>query len=359
MKKNISLIIGLISLLINPIYSQSTFKEKIKNFDDICFCNLGLSHPMEIINLDNNLELLFALKSGRTKSELEYNGIKYTNSQLHLLEYSGLIEKRDSIYQTLIPILYEDETIKLRKKTKEIAKEIMPLINRNSELLLKTLKTQNLQKNSYSIYLSFVLDGLVWEILEQNNFIDATIITKTEPFWDGTFWMLEPKREFSCGTNSLSSGNYSIHENWSESALISVNNYSLFKELLNDYKEKGRVTKPEVLKEFTKNELFDKEGILQIPLIKADSTDVIYSQSMNIANKICNYLQNDIDFSVILADCQGLSKGDKITILYHEIMWDILDTMESIGQINKPIIFAEPEEAKPEDLRELIFIVKE
>jgi hypothetical protein len=133
----------------------------------------------------------------------------------------------------------------------------------------------------------------------------------------------------------------------------------MLSELLNDYKVNGKVTKFGIFKEFAKNDLFNKDGELQIPVIKADSTDIIYLQSMSIAQKVVGYLSTNIDYSTILSDCQGLSKGQKIIILYHEMMWDILDIMEENGQIKKPIAFGNPQEAKDENLKDLIFIIKD
>jgi len=344
---------------VESVHSQSTFQEKIKGYDDICFCNVVLAHPMEILGLDNNMEILFALKTGQTLHGLDNIGIKYTRSQLKLMVLSGLVEKTDSIYQTRIPILSKNETIQLRDETSKIAKEIVPLLKEDNDRLFKTLNSQGLQKNSYSLFFAFVLDGLVWDILEQDNDIEATYIAEDKPFWNGTFWMIEPKREFSCGTNSLSSGDFSISVNWSDNSKISVLSYKMLREFLDDYKLNGRVTKPEIFKAFEKNDLFSKTGVLQIPVIKADSSNVIYMQSKSIALKVVDYLENRIDYSLILPDYSGLTKGQKITILYHEIMWDILDLMEEKGQIKKPIAFSDPEAATSEDLKDLIFIVKE
>jgi hypothetical protein len=60
---------------------------------------------MTILNLDNNMEILFALKEGKTLYALDKLNVKYTQSQLKLMELSRLIEKKDSIYKTRIPIL--------------------------------------------------------------------------------------------------------------------------------------------------------------------------------------------------------------------------------------------------------------
>ncbi|MFC2104661.1 hypothetical protein ACFLS4_04835 [Bacteroidota bacterium] len=348
----------LIVFIGNSIFSQTAFKETIKEYDDVCFCSVGLEHPRSILNLDNNLEILFSLKEGKTLNELDKMGVKYSNSQILLLKSSGLIKKVDSIYQPVIPILSKEETTLLREKTKEIAKEIIPHIENDYKLFCKVLNEKKLHGSNYSIFFAFALDGLVWNILRQNNCMQKLNITQENPFWDGTFWMIAPKRNFSCGTNSLSSGNYIIVENWSDITTVYVSNYKLFKEILNDYKENGIVTKPEIFNEFRKNKFFNDKGELQIPIIKADSTDMIFVQSEIIAKKVADYLINNIDYSSFLSDHSNLSKEQKIIILYHEIMWDILDIMEETRQIKKPIAFGNPKESKAKDLKDLIFIIE-
>jgi hypothetical protein len=352
------LIIGIFWLTSSSLNSQ-TISENARNYEDFCFCEVGLSHPKVILDLDNNLDILIALKTTNTLHGLDDLKIDYTLSQINLLELSGLIEKKDSVYKTIIPILSKDETSKLRSETKRMAENIIPLFKSDFENFSETLNLHGLQDNSYSLFFALILDGLVWDILEQKNEIDSFDITNEKPFWAGTFWMVEPRRDFSCGTNSLSSGDFTINVNWSDKAIIDVSSYKMLRELLNDYRMNGRITKPEVVREFAKNDLFTKDGTLHIPVIRADSSDIIYVQSMTIAKKVAGYLSNRIDYSTILTGCPDLTNGQKITILYHEIMWDILDRMEEDKQLNKPVAFGNPQKAKDEDLRDLIFILED
>lgn len=347
-----SLIVGIIWLTQLPAYSQTA-----ENYDDFCFCSVGISHPKKILDLDNNVEILLALKTPHTLNYLSDLKIKYTFSQISLLELSGLIERKDSVYKTIIPILSKDDTYRLRSETKRMAEDLITLFKDDLGNFSQTLNSHGLQNNSYSLFFALILDGLVWDILEQKNEIKETDITKENPFWAGTFWMIEPKRDFSCGTNSLSSGDFSINVNWSDKSIIDVSSYKILRELLNDYRANGRITKPEVIKEFEKNDLFNKKGELQIPVIRADSSDVIYVQSVGIAQKVVSYLLQKIDYPAILSDYNTLNKSQKITILYHEIMWDILDILEEDNALRKPIAFGRPQEAKNENLRDLIFIL--
>lgn len=355
--KNIAatLLLGLLGM---ATYSQPNFKESVKNYDDVCFCSVGLAHPANILGMDNNMEILFALKTPKTLHELTVLGIDYTKSQISLLKLSGLIEKKDSLYHATVPILSEEETIGLRSETKRIARAIIPQFIDDYGQLINFLDAKQLQQNSYSLFFAFVLDGLVWDILEQNKDIEETAITTEKPFWDGVYWMVTPKRRFSCGTNSISSGNLSISVNWSDVSPISVSSYKMLGALLDDYSENGRVTKPAVFKTFEQNGLFGSDGKLLIPVIKADSTDAIYCQSKIIAAKVVKYLISNVDYSAILSNYSWLTKGQKITILYHEIMWDMLDAMEEKGVLEKPVAFSNPSAATPTNLRDLIFIVQ-
>lgn len=357
--KKLIFLLAFTGLIAQSIYSQSDFKDRINNVEDVCFCDVGLSHPLSLLYMDNNMEILFALKSGATLKDLDKLGIKYTVSQINLLKFSGLVTKKDSVYQSSVPILTENETIQLRNTTRSMAEDIIPLFKDDFASFIASLNSKGLQRNSYSLFFSFILDGLVWDILKLDKEIEPFVISTENPFWDGAFWFMEPKRAFSCGTNTMSSGVYSLCVNWSHNEKISVSSYKILRELLNDYSTNGKIIKAEVFKQFAKNDLFNKDGYLNIPVITAENSDLIYFHSKNVAKKIVGYLRNNIDYSTILPDWKNLTRSQKIIILYHEIMWDILDNMEQTGQISKPIIFANPEQAKEEDLRDLIFVYKE
>ncbi len=357
MKKII--IILFLNSFVSTLFSQTIAKEPIKKIDDICFCEIGISHPNRIIYLDNNLDILINLKKGKTLNELSKSNIKYTLSQIKLLWLSELIERKDSIFYTRMPILSTEETFKIRQETEKIAKEISLLIQEDLKLFLESLKLRKVEKNSYSLFFGFVLDGLVWDVLKENNIIEKTKITIDKPFWNGLYWIVDPKRNFSCGTNSLTLKNFSINENWSDNAIISVPSYNMLEQLLDDYIVNGKITKKEVFETFAKNKLFNKNGEIEIPIISKKETDIIYVQSMNITKKIVEYLATTIDYSKFLKSYNHLNKSSKIIILYHEIMWDILDVLEKQKLIVRPVAFKNPNNSKESDLKDLLFIIKE
>ena len=360
MKKNyrkITLFALLIGVVCNT-YSQTLIKPNIKEYDDTCFCGIGISHPYSIIKLDNNFEILLALQKGKTLTELDNLNVSYKQSQIFLLKASELVKKKDSVFYSLIPILTKDQTKNLRLKSKEIAQEIVPLFKKDYKLFDLSLKARKMERSSFTLFFAYILDDLVWRILEGNEAIEDTKTNTENPFWNGVMWFLNYKRDFTCGTNSMSINNTTISVNWSDNSKLSVSNYNILYEMLQDYIENGLITKKNVKSEFLKNNLFDDKGELQIPIIKNDSSNIFYKQSQTIAKIIANYLETKIDYNNFQSEYLIKKKSDAIIILYHEIMWDILNILESENLLKKPVAFENPNKAKQSDLKDLIFIIE-
>jgi len=357
MKKHVTFLMCMSTILFS-LNAQTVNNNMFENYDKICYCSVGLAHPQKILDMDNNLEIVFRMGQGKSLRELKLMGTIFNKSQIELLLASGLIEKKDSLYLSGIPFLNLDETIKIRSLTRQIAKEIIPEFKNDYDILSKTLISQGLKNNTYSILFTLILDNMVWDYLELDNQINKQAITREKPFWDGVMWLIEPKRSFFCGTNSLTSDNISINVNWSENSGVKVKSYRMLEKLLIDYKELGKIVNPEVIKSFKENGLVNENGELLFPVIKADSTDVIYKISEKIAKKVEKSVVSKIDLANNLNGFSNLDKSQKIIILYHEIMWDILDIMEEKGLLMKPIAFSDPSKTKPSDLKDLIFIVK-
>lgn len=352
--KRIILII-ILNVFIFSLLAQNYDKD---DFRKICFCTYGVAHPYSILNLDNNWDLLFALENGKSLKELDSLSIDYTQSQIKMLELWNLIEKTDRKYYTTIPVIYSNETKRIREQTKAYAQEIVTLIKDDYKDLTAVLNKKKLSKNSFSIFFAFVLDDLVWQHLREDSLITRNKITKENPFWDGTMWLIQPEREFSCGTNSIGYENYYLSLNWNGNLNIEFPDYKILKLMLKDYKELGKINNPDVIKALKQYQFFDEKGELLLPVIEGDSTNKIYMQSEKISKKVANYLKEKIDFGIVTYYYPTITKQQAMLIIYHEIMWDILDIIEKNGQLNKPKAFRDLQNAKDEDLKDLIFILE-
>lgn len=334
------------------MYSQ----KEMKDYESSCYCSFSGTHPFQIIDEGNNWELLVALKEGKTIDELNKIGIKYTQKQIEVLQAMNLIENKDKKYKTLITILNAEETDEIRAETKEIAKKIVSIIQSDYTFFSKTLKEQKFENSIYSVFFSYVLDNIVWRKFESNKVLPEIEISAEKPIWDGTIWFNYPKRIFECGTNSISYKNLTAATNWSDTSKLSYTEIVDYNTVLTDLDINSKITDSKVKDTLVKYGICDTNGKLKVPFIKKDTTNNFNICCNQIADKIFNYLDKNVDFSTIEKKYNIQSKGDAIIIIYHDIMWDILDLLEEIGQIKKPNAFSYPENSKPADLKDLFFI---
>jgi hypothetical protein len=354
-KRNILLIFIYQIVFIGYIYSQ----ERINDYDESCYCSIGISHPSSILDLDNNREILFSLKNGKTLNELDSLHISFNKSQIVLLETSSLIERRGLKYYSLVPILGKQKTTKLRTQTQQYAKELIPMFEKEYMKFSQLLKIQGFERNTFTIFFSYILDEIVWQKFEERIITKETEISKIHPYWDGVLWLIYPKRSFNCGTNSFHTDKSQLCVNWSDNAKIDFSSYNLLGEMLDEYNNQGIISNENIIKEFKENGIFDDNFKLRIPIIHSNNTDKIYLHSQKIANIIVEYIDKKIDYSKIQADYALKDKNQAIVILYHEIMWDILDEMVNENILNMPIVFEKAKKAKKGDLRDLIFIIEQ
>lgn len=203
-------------LLISPILllSQSVDYNDMDNWDDICFCSMNNSfHPQTIVSADNNWRLLLAMKNGLTLKELDSLRIPYSQSQLLLLRSQRLLERTQKVYKTIIPVLDKEQTVALRDQSLTVAHGIYPEIEKECGDLVAYLSKQGRSGNAFSILFSFVLDGLIWNELEQLGFVEER---NANGIWSGSYWFMTPKRSFGCGTNSIEESNCRLNINWSQ-----------------------------------------------------------------------------------------------------------------------------------------------
>ena len=353
--KNKLLVIVIFAFISNNIFSQT----KMKDYNDNCYCSSSGTHPFQIINEGNNWDILVALKDGKTLDELKKTGINFTQKQIEVLQALNFIDKHGEKYKTLITIINAKEANEIRATTKEIARKIVPIIQSDFSFFSKSLKVQGYENNIYSVFFSYIMDNFVWDRFDAKKIIPNQDLSVEKPIWNGVIWFIYPKRKFSCGTNSSSEENITVAVNWSDTSKLSLTQIVDNEAMLKDFKKNKKITDTVNIRKLKKYDICDINGNLKVPFLKKDSTNNFYICCNKIADKIFNYLVTEVDFSSIEKKYNIQSKGDAIVILYHDIMWDILDIMEENGQIKKPIAFSHPDMAKPSDFKDLFLIYEE
>lgn len=350
-------------IFLSPIIPAQTIPvENFKNVESICFCNTTKFTPNSILEMDNNWEIVQALIQPKTTSQLDTMGIKYSSSQLELLEDWSIISKSGDNYQTALLIFDSTRTSELRKYSVLLSKNLVPEISDDIKRVKNVLKKMNREKNIFSILFSYILDGMVWDYLEADSISPNSEITSKRPFWAGEFWILYPKRSFSCGTNSISDKGYSIKVNWSENAIPRmkpfVTRWDILENILNDLIRAGRVENKDAIDVFGPYNFFNEKGEFSVPVIYETDNNELYLLSKSISDKVNKFLISEPDLKYLEDSFGFKSNAQALIILYHEMLWDILSLLESEKLINRPLIFRDPQKASMNDVSDLIIITR-
>jgi hypothetical protein len=342
--------------------AQNNAPLHIDSFDENCYCEAAKSTPPYIVQMDNNWELITALRQGRSLAQLDSSGIRYTKSQIALLQDWGLVRKDDETYTTSFPILTDGQTAQLRSDSRKLAERLVVLVKSDVVQLRDILEQSHRGRNTYTVLFSYILDNLVWKEFENDSLLPHRSLSVEQPFWTGVFWMVTPKRAFACGTNSLSDKGYSFKVNWTEKAIPKmipfVSRWDVMEKLLNNLVDQQKVTDKEVKQVFGAYKFFDPDGHFTVPIISQNESDPVYAVATRISRTISQNTGTNIDFPRYLRDFH-FNREQAIVILYHEVMWDMLDLLETQHVIEKPVAFRSPDQAKPEDIADLIIIVRE
>lgn len=127
---------------------------------------------------------------------------------------------------------------------------------------------------------------------------------------------------------------------------------------LTDFAENGRITDANIISEFSKFNLFDEKGHIIIPVIEESEEDSIYNLSKQTAKSVADFLEKYVDTEALQRDFGFVGTSQSMIILYHEMLWDTLSSLESRGIITKPSVFVSSNRADNGSISDLIFILK-
>lgn len=367
MKYNLKMTIkflALIFFLTQNLFGQLSDKKSVNDLSDyelIQFISFNEGSPENIIKLDNNSEILFNCINGCTKENLNNKGIIFNESQLRLLKDWRLLKKEDNTYRTNFPILDISQTKILRENTKVIANKFGNILQNEIIKLKNVLKERNREQNIYSILFSYVIDG-IWDEFEKKEMINEREVTTEHPFWDGEIWALFPKRDFHCGTNKISDKGIQLLVNWSSGTIKNmipfVSDWKNLLKMFDNYVDFARVVDPKAKKVFEPFNLFNDEGIFTIPVIVENNNNKLFRICDEISDKIVSNVNNFMDLNALRERFHFKSNKQTLVIVYHEMMWDLLNYFENKNLITKPVAFSDPDNTKSEDISNLIFIVR-
>lgn len=319
----------------------------LKSFDLSAFCSYNNFHPSEYLT-DNNWDILCAFVQSGSASKLDSLGIPYNKSQLRLLEVGDLLMCNNKNYTTKMPIFGKSETQQIRRQSKEFADSIFPIIESEIKELISAYENTGYSRQTYSLVFSYLLDTYIWD----DERLGSPISCEDHGTWTGAYWaMYENRKHDKIGTN----GYGPLMQNWTDNLgywLSSKKMIAFAKEVMQT--SGNRIDNQDVIQSVAGWGLTDNNGNILIPVIRRNNKDKIDLLCQAITTNLSNAVKNH---------CVSWSKAHNIAslklgqiIFYHEVMWDLLDILESKNIITMPAIL-KGEEVGKEHFGDICFIV--
>ena len=329
----------LFNIVLFLVYSVTGFAQQrdFSEWDATAFCSYTKHHPFTYVKADNNWEILQTLRTPHTRAYLDSLGIHNTDSQMMLLRIEGLISQDENKnWISLMPILDSLQTVKARTYSLQVAQTLYPQIKNDIFSLINVLKQEGLQESIYTILFSYILDGEIWKSL--NSYEDL----KSAATWDGECWALYYPRKFSSGTNGYDNFNLCWSKHQPEFVWKELSLKTFIEPFLADYKENGKIISSDIYAKALALGMINKNGYLCIPIINSQNKD---SQLNQISDEIIKVITQYFASSRIVSDFQEefrINQDNKklaCTMLYHEVMWDLMDLLINDNIVNIPILW--------------------
>lgn len=310
------------------------------------FVAVSLLQPEDYVTVDNNWEILYNLRTPRTLEELRGMGVECSDSQLLLLRVGGLIRKAKGKWQTTIPILDQEQTRSLRSFSEEVAGSMYTKTKADFISFTQTIHDEmGFKDNALSLVFSYLLDGRMWTKLLLFDDADSHF------GWSGCYWVLyEPRTGLACGTNSY--GEQDLILTFVNSDIVPSD--SIMERYAEEIAKFGKITDTQLVSELKPYGLVNDKGEVLIPIIKRQQ-DHFHQMTDKLVDAISAELKSRCDS---LAARYGI-KDEKaaMVILYHEVMWSLLDRLIQDEIIAIPSILKH-EGADKSRLNEVLFFIE-
>lgn len=163
--------------------------------------------------------------------------------------------------------------------------------------------------------------------------------------------MYESRSHDKIGTN----GYGPVMQNWTDSLGYWLSSKKLISFAQEVMKTKGgRIENKEVIDAVEGWGLTDEKGNILIPVLHARNNDNIDTLCKSITNRLSDAVKS---YCAVWYKTHNIS-SERVgrIIFYHEVMWDLLDILESYGMITMPAIL-KGEEVGKQHFGDICFIV--
>jgi hypothetical protein len=301
--------------------------------------------PTLILGFDNNLEICLALQKPKIRSAVRDSGISLTDSQLVLLQLWHLVEQTDNgEIRCTVPVIEAPVAKKIEILSGIVADQIIETIGPGIEKYVDTVRTAGWPEGSYTLLGSFVLDGLVWKVLERIGAIesaDPSIIASGSDYWSGVAWITLRPQAVILGTNSHRTEDGTLYTAWTPSSLDMqevLRRKGLREELVAVALGSGKTSIED------SSRLDDlglvNDGELAVPVILAGSS--LCKEGGRLAMRIGRALIATEEIRQIIQLIKARDESVAMIMAYHSVYPAILSRLEAKGLERPPILAGVP-----------------
>ena len=317
------------------------------------------SAPSEILGLDNNGEILLACREDCTLKGLESAGVRVLASQLELLRAWSLLRGDGVTYRAAIPILDGEGATYLRELADGLVGKLAEAIAGDVAELVTTLEADGMEDHAWSVVFAYVLDGAVWDFLDELEVIGGRDAASRGGLWGGEVWAHLAGRELTSSTVRRSSVDVRI--SWVEALRPHV--WSLLTGpasigRLFEALERGEVESPELTTRFQEYGILGPERQLTVPLIVPDRENALYAICERLAERVATLSESQLNRAALVNDFGFASESQAMVVAYHEVMWSLMDRLVADGALTEPAAIADPESADAADIGKLVVMVR-
>lgn len=291
--------------------------------------------PDRIIDRGNNKEILGACILPQTLLDLHKLGINISDDQRNLLQKWRLLKISGSKLQTAFTILSNETSQRLKEFTKSITPEVVQKISPEIDDFLRALGDKY-TPHAYILFFSYIMDGLVWDNFAKAGLIPDLTNKNKQDLWVGIVWGDFSPRPFFLGTNSYDIEGVYYRIVWNNDLLPRL---------------KPLFYHPETIPQRVQG--------LNVPVIEERPGNKIYESSLKLSEKLAKEVLQYLNLPALVKEYKLIDEEQALIIVYHELMWDILEEVENKGIFTKPEVIAKPDKAKDHDIADLISVIDE
>lgn len=287
--------------------------------------------------MDDNGALLYHARNGATLEELGDAGIVPTRSQLALLQLYRVLKRDGDRLITSFPVIGPEILTDLRRGTRALADGMVQRLESDIRQIRHQLCWQGHDRHHYAVIFGHAVDGVLWDELRGAGMVPSTELSVDRPLWNGAFWAIYPPRD-GAGVNEIRCGDSTLVLVWTPATAAGLEALAASADIQQLLADRGRQD--------------------MLPVVTINGKDPIHTASVQIAAAIASALDTDPHATELLDLLSPAPRRTAVVILCHELIWDLMDALETAGLVTRPTGFDDPQATTKTLIEQLLIRAK-